>query len=418
MTLGYLRLGWSQPDELPSAEPLAQQFTRETGIQLKSIPVPETTLDQLALSRKLLASNKGPDVLGLDVIWPGALDPDLIDLRPYLGSELPNLQSDLIPGYTVDGKLVAVPHEVQIGVLEYRTDLLRDYGYDHPPRTWDELETIAARIQAGERAKGHKDFWGYVWQGAAVEGLTCNALEWQFSAGGGHIIEDDRTISVNNPAVIRSWERAKHWIGSISPPGVLAYRELDSINAFDSGDAAFDRVWGGLNDGAINIPSRRPPEVHWRASRPVGKTGYTSMPGGPGGRAGTLGGSGLAISRRSLHPEQAAELIRFLIHAQMRFSQEQRSPNAPPFPETYELPSPFRLQANGGPGNQTGGGIVRRPSSVAGANYEQVARAYIAAVHSVLAGEKPAPQAAAELEKQLVQITGFRTGPPKTTEDH
>jgi hypothetical protein len=34
-------------------------------------------------------------------------------------------------------------------------------------------------------------------------------------------------------------------------------------------------------------------------------------------------------------------------------------------------------------------------------------------VHSVLAGERSAPTAAAALEKQLVAITGFKTGPPK-----
>ena len=71
-----------------------------------------------------------------------------------------------------------------------------------PRKTWDELERMAQRIQAGERAKGKKDFWGYVWQGAAAESLTCNALEWQVAAGGGQIIENDRTISVNNPAAI------------------------------------------------------------------------------------------------------------------------------------------------------------------------------------------------------------------------
>ena len=82
--------------------------------------------------------------------------------------------------------------------------------YDHPPRTWDELERMAKRIQAGERAEGKKDFWGFVWQGVAAEALTCNALEWQASEGGDRIIESDRTISVNNPATIRSWQRAKH----------------------------------------------------------------------------------------------------------------------------------------------------------------------------------------------------------------
>jgi hypothetical protein len=34
-------------------------------------------------------------------------------------------------------------------------------------------------------------------------------------------------------------------------------------------------------------------------------------------------------------------------------------------------------------------------------------------VHSVLAGEKSAPEAAAALEKRLIEITGFPAGPAK-----
>lgn len=161
VTLGYERLGWSQPDELPTAEPLSHPFTLETGINLKRIPVPEGTLDQLDLSRKLLRSGPGLNVLGIDVIWPGVLNEDLADLRSYLAADLPTLQPELISNYEVHGRLCAVPYQVHVGVLEYRTDLLREYGYKSPPKTWDELETMAARIQAGERAKGNKNFWGY-----------------------------------------------------------------------------------------------------------------------------------------------------------------------------------------------------------------------------------------------------------------
>ena len=38
---------------------------------------------------------------------------------------------------------------------------------------------------------------------------------------------------------------------------------------------------------------------------------------------------------------------------------------------------------------------------------------YIEAVHSALTGEKIPSVAAADLEKQLVEITGFKKGPPK-----
>jgi len=161
VTVTILDPEWSQPDELPRAELESQEFTRETGIPLKHLPVPETSLGQLDLLRGLLQEGgSSPDVVGIDVIWPGILDEYLVDLRPYLANEIAAQDPQLIAGYTVDRKVVAMPYHTHVGVLEYRTDLLRKYGYNHPPKTWDELEQMAARIQAGERAKGKKDFWG------------------------------------------------------------------------------------------------------------------------------------------------------------------------------------------------------------------------------------------------------------------
>ena len=57
-------------------------------------------------------------------------------------------------------------------------------------------------------------------------------------------------------------------------------------------------------------------------------------------------------------------------------------------------------------------GVVNRPSTVAGQRYDDVDHAYIRAVRSVLTGKTRAPEAATELEKELVGITGFKTGPP------
>jgi trehalose/maltose transport system substrate-binding protein len=387
-------------------ESLLQQFTRETGIRVRDLPVPETTLDQLDLSRRLLRqAAAGPDALAVDVIWAGVLQPDLVDLQREVADEFPLLGPQLLRSYQADGKLAAVPYTVQVGVLQYRRDLLREYGYQRPPRTWDELEKMAARIQAGERAKGHKDFWGYVWQGAAAEALTCNAIEWQAAAGGGRIIESNRTISVNNPAAIRSWERAKHWIGWISPPSVLAYQELDSLNVFDKGGAAFGRIWGGASITHIALFR----QMHWRNSLAQSITGYTTIPGGLTGGAGTLGGSGLAVSEHSSHRKEAIELVRFLIRAQIHSNQ------------VDERAVVDRAGSHGADSaseaGRTSEAVIRtklvvRPSTETGTQYEHVARAYFDAVHSVLTGEKSASIAAAALEKELVRITGLPVGPP------
>ena len=58
-----------------------------------------------------------------------------------------------------------------------------------------------------------------------------------------------------------------------------------------------------------------------------------------------------------------------------------------------------------------GTGVVNRPATIVGQRYEDVDHAYIRAVRSVLTGKTKAPEAAKELEKELVGITGFKTRP-------
>jgi len=405
VTVTFLDIEWDANDQLPGLGQDLRDFTQETGIQVKRLPRPAGSLNQLALWRELLERGSAtPDVCGIDVIWSGILSQYLMDLKPYFATELSSQFPVVLASYTVGGKLVAIPRHAYVGGLNYRPDLLRRYGYREPPKTWDELEMMARRIQAGERARGEKDFWGFVWQGAADEDLTCAGLEWQVSEGGGRIIEDDSTISANSPQAIRAWQRAARWVGSVSPPGVTAYGKSDAENLWLSGKAAFHRAW--LSDYSL---------ISWRPTPGnATQSGVTSMPGGRAGRAGTLGGNGLAVPRASAHPREALELIRFLLRRDARLMSANEHSEVPKELELYELPTildPYPLLANSG---QHGGGVVARPSIVAGQKYEDVSRAYIGAVHSVLTGEKTPSVAAADLEKKLVAITGFRKGsPPK-----
>src|SRR5438270_4389158 len=246
VTINYMDPEWSHDRSQRRflSEGVLGQFEKETGIKVKHLPAPETSEGQLKLTQELLAEKDTPDVLGIDVIWSGLLDKALLDLKPFFSSEVSAADPDLVKSYTVNNRLVAVPYRPYVGVLLYRKDLLAKYGYHAPPQTWSELERMAFRIQERERAAGEKDFWGFVWPGAADECLTCLALEWQASEGGGRIIEADRTISVNNENAIRAWQRAARWIGWISPPSVIEYEEWDAFNHFEnSGKAAFRRAW-------------------------------------------------------------------------------------------------------------------------------------------------------------------------------
>jgi trehalose/maltose transport system substrate-binding protein len=379
-----------------------EQFTYETGIRVKHLPAPESVEDQLALARQML--RKGTvDVYSIDVIWPGILEDNLFDLGPEFASEMADANPELISNFTVQNRLVAVPFHTNVGVLFYRTDLLREYGFSAPPKTWDELEKMAARIQAGERAKGNHDFWGFLWPGAASEGLTCVALEWQFSEGGGHIIEPDGKITVNNPNTVRAWQRAAHWIGWISPPAVLSHQEWDAINAFRySRKSAFLRSW--TSDYFLSHPA------HVEISN---REGATSMPSGSSTRVSAMGGVGLAISRSTAHHAEAVRLIKFLVQKEKQLDEARRSAHPPGQDEMVDLPAVLKAYSNAEQSVETRrSSIVIRPSTVTGEKYEKVSQAYFRAVFSVLSGEVKANVAAANLERELIAITGFQTGPP------
>src|ERR1700692_3930872 len=384
---------WSNQAFYNERQQELEQFTRETGIRVKLLPSPDSARQRLALWKDLLGTGaSGPDVYGIDVIWPGILNEYFIDLKPYFADEISRQFPEVAASYTVDKKLVAMPYRADVGLLFYRTDLLRQYGYREPPRTWDELETMAALIQAGERAKGKKQFWGFVWQGSADEVLTCDALEWQASDGGGRIIEQDQTISVNNPQAIKAWQRAARWVGAISPPGVVGYREWDSLNVWIAGDAAFMRHW----------PSAYV-ESQGAGCAVRNKFDTALLPGGKAGRVGTLGGWGLAVSRFSAHPHEALELVRYLIRKDVQVNRARVLSLPPTLPELYNLPEVREPNPRFDVLSQAfRTGPVSRPSNFTGKEYQDVTNAYIQAIHSVLTSEKTAPQAAAALEKELV----------------
>ncbi len=400
---------WSNKTLSEARQQELQQFTRETGIRVTLLPSPDSARQRLVLWRELLGTGaSGPDVYGIDVIWPGMLAEYFVDLKPYFANEVTLQFPAMAAAYTVENKQVAIAYRADIGLLYYRTDLLRQYGYRDPPRTWDELEIMAARIQAGERAKGKKQFWGFVWQGAADEGLTCDALEWQAAEGGGRIIEEDQAISVNNPQAIRAWQRAAHWVGSISPPGVVGYREWDSLNVWVAGDAAFMRHWpsASLDSQAAGSPIRN-------------KFDTALLPGGKAGRVGTLGGWGLAVSRFSAHPREALELVRYLSRRDVQMKRSRELSQPPTLPELYNVPEVLELNPRFDLLSQAfQTGMVSRPSNVTGKKYQDVTDAYIQAVHSVLTGEKGAPEATAALEDELVRVTGFKRGLPRGKSAH
>ncbi len=395
ITLTLIDQSWADKDTQRRLNEELALFTKQTGIRVQVLPAPEAAVEQLATWRKLLESGaEVPDVYAIDVIWPGILADNLLDLRAYVSAEeIAAYFPKLIANYTVNGKLVALPYIMGEGLLFYRADLLPKYGYRTPPKTWEELERMARRIQDGERAKGNKDFWGFVWEGAPSEALTCNALEWQVSEGGGTILDQNGHVTVNNPRTIRAWSMAAHRVGFVSPPGVTEYKEWDAFNIWQTGNAAFMRNWTNAYVAARG-----------KESPTRDRFDIAPLPRGSAGIAATLGGNGYGVSRHSRHPREAAMLVRFLTGRDEQARRCRKPAEPPTIPALYEDPDILAANPYFSRILQVNEDLALRPSVAAGKMYPEVSQAYFEAVHAVLSQRQSAAEAARDLQKQLATM--------------
>ena len=296
----------------------------------------------------------------------------------------------------MNGKLVALPIFTDAPALYYRKDLLEKYGVA-VPKTWAEMTAAAQTIQDGERAAGMADFWGFVWQGNAYEGLTCDALEWVKSFGGGQIVEPDGTVSINNANAIAAIETAKGWVGTISPEGVLAYGEEDSRGVWQTGNAAFMRNWPyayGLGNSAD--------------SAVAGKFDVTTLPVGKEGDlpASTLGGWNVAVSKFSTHQDAAISLALYLAGPEAQKQRAINESNLPTIMSLYDDADIAAAQPIIPLWKNVFLNAVPRPSAPTLGKYSEVSSLFFTAVHETLSGNGSAADNLAGLEADLNDLKG------------
>jgi len=376
------------------------------GVTVNVLDTPDLADDRLGLYLQFFeARSSEVDVYQIDVIWPGDLQEHFVDLFEFgAGDVVDQHFPAIVENNTVDGRLIAIPWFTDAGLLYYRTDLLEKYGFDGPPATWTELTEMAQVIQDGERAEGNTDFWGFVWQGNAYEGLTCDALEWIASNDGGSIIEPDGVITVNNPNAVEIIDLAASWVGTISPPGVTGFAEEDARLMFQAGNAAFQRNW----PYAYALQQGEDSDV-------AGLFDVSPLPAGDaegGVPAATLGGWQLGVSRYSNNPELAAELALFLASYEEQKIRAIVGTLNPTIMDLYEDPEVLEAVPFFGALYDVFINAVARPSTITAPNYAQVSSMFFRAVHNVLTGAEDAETALALLELDLEAFTGFPTGSP------
>jgi trehalose/maltose transport system substrate-binding protein len=358
---------------------LVRKFTEDTGIKVRILPKPENATEAFETYQGLFQNKSSDiDVMMLDVIWPGAFAPHLVDLTPALGELAQQHYSAIIENNTVEGRLVAMPWFGDFGMLYYRTDLLQKYGFKAPPQTWDELEQMAQTIMAGEQRE-NPNFMGFVFQGAAYEGLTCDALEWVASVGGGTFIKENGEVTINNPEAIQMLNRTQRWVGTIAPRGVTSFKEEESRIVFQGGNAAFMRNW---------------PYVYalaQQAGSPIkGKFDVAPLPTNAGQQpVGTVGGWQLAVSRYSDAQEAAIEFVRYMTSPEVQTYRALVGAYVPTIPSVAQQPAVLEALPFLQPMENVK--RVTRPSGILADKYNEGSTAIFQGVNQILNGADAAP---------------------------
>ena len=382
--------------ELQLCKEAVDTWSKQTGHHVEVVSTPNSATERLSFYQQILSAQSADiDIIQIDMVWPGMLAKHLMDLREVLpANPTQGYFQAQVDNATVNGRLVTMPWFTDSGLLYYRKDLLEKYN-QQVPKTWEEMTATARSVQQAERTAGNPNAWGYIFQGRAYEGLTCNALEWISSYPDGGLVNSQGDIVVNSQASRTALTLAKSWVGDISPRGVLNYTEEEGRGVFQSGNALFMRNWPYVW-ALVQSPD----------SAVKDKVGVAPLPSGgdAGSHASTLGGWGLAVSRYSANPKLAAELVSYLTSAKEQKHRALIGAYNPVIELLYQdsellAAMPYYSQLH----SILSAGVMR-PASVTADRYPRVSNAFFDRVHSVLSGELPIDQALVDLESELTRI--------------
>jgi multiple sugar transport system substrate-binding protein len=241
------------------------------------------------------ASKSDVDIFSLDVPWVAEFaDRGFIREMPVSDEELDGFLTQPLETCRWDQKLWALPFYTNAGLLYYRSDLIKGL---EPPTGWPQLNNDITEAFAAI-PDGARPAAGYAGQLADYEGLTVNALEAIWAAGG-DVVDRGGNVVIDSPEARDGLRRLATGLADTNPQVVdrdaRTYHEAETTQTFREGRLLFMRNW---------------PLAHRDLDTTETKTiEYKVVPlPGPS----VLGGQNLAIASSTDQPAAAKALIQFL----------------------------------------------------------------------------------------------------------
>ena len=310
-------------------------------------------------------------------------------------TELDSFYSPLIDLARIDGMLYGIPRNIDVKLLHYRTDLLRE-----PPKTWNELLAVSTEFADRRRLAGSADKntalappFGFVFPGmeSGLFGLFYELAEM----GGASLFPDSNVPLLNNEGgvwalgIIRELYRS----GAV-PSQIIEWHYDEAHLCFRNGCAAMIGDWPGYYGAYRNAA----------ISKVTSKFRVARMPAGPGGARKVYSGCHtFALTRRAIGNSAALDLLRFLTAPEHQ-SAAARGGSVPPRPallqEAIRLAEPPEAERWGLLDTVIANDMLIPPAF---AYYPEIEEILWRTIRSAMRGELSTEAALLRMERRMIE---------------
>ncbi len=359
-------------------------------IHVKIVQEPSNTNTTRAqLVSEISGGATSPDVYMGDVIWPGQFGSLhlALPLSQHLSkSFFSRFAPGLVQGASYKGVVYGAPFFQDSGFLYYRKDLLAK-AHLPVPRTWQQLMHDSLVLQHKHMVK-----YGFVWQGASYEGLTCDWMEYLTDAGGQVFNKAGKPV-MNSPQAVKALTFMRSLITSgVTPKDVITMQEPQAMTAFNDGQAAFLRNW----DYAWTNSQTK------GQSKVIGKVGVVPLPtfaGHAGTGYATIGGWNLYVNPHSKHLAADLTFINWMTGVQGQTILATKASEIPTNAAVQRNPQIRKLNPVLSIVSKTH--LIARPSQTP--QYPAISLAIYSNINAALAGQVSVKQALQTANSQIAQ---------------
>ncbi|ASR38572.1 sugar ABC transporter substrate-binding protein [Prauserella marina] len=263
-----------------------------------------------------------PDVMRADVGWTSTFAA-LGYLQPLDGTPALSGEDDYLPtpmGSTkYQGKTYGVPEVTDTLALLYNKELFEKAGIEGPPKDWAELEAAAKKIEA---------------EVPGTTGVFLNAdayflLPFVYGQGADYVDTDTKSVTIDSPQVASAIETVRELTSEgTGATDTSSNKYTNMLNSFKSGTTAM----------MLNGPWAVSDILTGSAYADPGNLGVASVPSGPQGQGGPVGGHNLVVYAGSPNLAASYLFVEFMSLPENQAYVTSRNDTLPTRKSAYELP--------------------------------------------------------------------------------